>query len=545
MAFRISNLDILPDALRSSALQNLLLRLFKASRTVTVSCQKDAPAEIVLYTTLNRGRVTFSIMKTNAGNRIALAFLSIMVVLSFAGCASHPKSAVQPVKSSPWQAGMAEIDITPPIGYRMAGYFDERLSTGTHDPLKAKAIVLQQGRREIALVFCDLIGLSLDVTRAVSARASRATGIPVTNIVIAATHSHTGPLFDDVRSDYFHQAAVAKYGGDPQETMDYPAFLTNQLVQVIVKARASLQPAELDAGVTTQPGMPFNRRFFMKNGTVVFNPGKLNPNIIGPAGPVDSDVGILLVKNAKSAERIGGLTVFAMHADTVGGTKFSADYPYFIEQTLRSAYGPDYISAFGAGTCCDLNHIDVSTAGPVHGLNVARGLGDSIGQTVIAGVPHLKPMDKPALAIRSKTLMLPLQTITPRQLAEARVILDRLRDTKMNFYLKVRAVRDLDLARLGSERPAEIQVFRLDSDTAIVCLPAEIFAEFGLEIKEASPFKRTMVITICNDRPGYVPTLKAFKEGGYEVINSRFKAGGGEAMVKEAVQMLNELKRNL
>ena len=66
--------------------------------------------------------------------------------------------------------------------------------------------------------------------------------------------------------------------------------------------------------------------------------------------------------------------------------------------------------------------------------------------------------------------------------------------------------------------------------------------EFGLAIKQASPFKQTMVISICNDRPNYIPTIKAFKEGSYEVINSRLKAGAGEAMVEAALKMLRDLK---
>jgi len=477
-------------------------------------------------------------------NRIVAALLSLIVVLGIAGCVHRSPSSVPPqVNSGALQAGLAEIDITPPIGYRMAGYFDERFSTGVHDPLKAKAIVLQQGRRQVALVFCDLLGVSLHVSRAARAQASRATGIPVTNIVIAATHSHTGPLFDDVRRDYFHQEAMEKSGRDDREQIDYPAFLTQQLVRVIAKARKNLRPAELDAAIATQEGLPFNRRYYMKNGKVVFNPGLLNPNIVRPAGPVDSDVGILVVHNTNDAQPVGGLTVFAMHADTVGGTDYSADYPYFIQQTLRKKFGPDYISAFGAGTCGDINHIDVSHKGPLKGFDVAEGLGERIGATVLAEVPSLKAIDKPALASRSRTLILPLQSVTPRQLAESRVIMARLHDTNMDFYAKVRATKAVDLKNQGKTIPMEIQVFRLDDDTAIVCLPAEIFVEFGLAIKKASPFKQTLVISVCNDRPGYVPTLKAFTEGSYEVTNSRLKAGGGEAMVEAAIKMLNELKR--
>ena len=124
--------------------------------------------------------------------------------------------------------GAAEIDITPPAGHRMAGHFDERLATGVHDPLKAKAIVVQQGQEQIAMVFCDLVGFALSVTTNARARASRLTEIPVSHIVICATHSHTGPLFDDTRRHYFHEAAVAKYSTDPREKVYYPAFLTRK-----------------------------------------------------------------------------------------------------------------------------------------------------------------------------------------------------------------------------------------------------------------------------------------------------------------------------
>ncbi len=442
---------------------------------------------------------------------------------------------------------MAEIDITPPIGFRMAGYFNERLATAIHDPLKAKAIVLRQGKERFALVFCDLVGLSLNVTTNARARASQITGIPVSHIMMAATHSHTGPLFDDVRRDNLHEEAVAKYGEDPHETISYPEFIIPRLVKVIADADASLAPAELEDGVATQTGISFNRRYIMKDGTLKFNPGQLNPNIDRPAGPIDPDVGILLVKNLKSKQVIGGLTVFAMHCDTTGGTEFSADYPYFIQQTLRNAFNQNYISAFAAGTCGNINHIDVSKKEPYSGFAVPERIGTNIGETIIRYLPELKPVADPALASRSTTLTLPLQTVTPEQIAAAQKDIASFDDPKIALLDKVQTVKVLDLAQRIAARgsatwPMEVQVFRLNRDTAIVCLPAELFVEFGLAIKKASPFKTTFVMTICNDRPSYIPTLKAFTQGGYEVMNSRLKAGSGEAMVETATKMLNELK---
>jgi neutral ceramidase len=478
-------------------------------------------------------------MNTAARTLARLALVSLGLCLA-TGCRELTRP--EPGSSS-LRAGAAEIDITPPVGYRMAGYFDERLATAVHDPLKAKALVLEQGRERVALVFCDLVGVSLHVTTNARAQASRQTGIPVSHIVIGATHSHTGPLFDDVRRDYFHATAVAKFGTDPQEKIYYPAFLTEQLVKVLAAAQANLRPAELAAGITRQEGLTFNRRYWMKNGKVAFNPGLLNPNIVRPAGPTDPEVGMLLLREAETKRPFAGLTVFAMHSDTVGGTEFSADYEYYLQETLRREFGPEYISAFGAGTCGDLNHIDVSRKATLKGFAMSEHLGDTLGQAVLKAVPALPAISRPTLAVRSRTIQAELQKVTPEEVADARSRFDRIADPNEDFMAKVVATKRLDLAGRPPLCPMEVQVFRLDDQTAIVCLPAEIFVELGLAIKQASPFKRTLVISICNDRPSYVPTEKAFREGSYEITNSRVKPGTGEKLVETALALLRESKQ--
>ena len=443
--------------------------------------------------------------------------------------------------SNQLRVGAAEVDITPPISYRMAGYFDERISTGVHDPLHAKALVLQQGETRLALVFCDLLGLTLHVTTNARVRASQITGISASNIVISATHSHTGPLFDDVRRQYFHEAAVASQGSDPYEKIDYPAQLIDRLVAVISQANANLKPAELQAGIATQPGLTFNRRYWMKNGKVVFNPGQLNPNIIRPAGPTDPDVGILLAREVGAERPFAGATVFAMHSDTVGGTLYSADYEYYVQQTLRQSFKPAFISGFALGACGDLNHINVEKKERTSGFDVAERIGQTLGRTVLEAAPNLPVARRPALASRSITLTVPLQSVTPEQFEKALAMVPKLGDTRTDFYARVAAVKVLDLHHRGSSITMEVQVFRLDKDTAIVCLPGELFSELGLAIKQASPFKRTLVMTICNDRPSYVPTRKAFIEGSYEVENSRVAPGIGEELVDTALKLLREL----
>ncbi|HVM46410.1 MAG TPA: neutral/alkaline non-lysosomal ceramidase N-terminal domain-containing protein [Candidatus Acidoferrum sp.] len=439
--------------------------------------------------------------------------------------------------------GAAEVDITPPVGYRMAGYFNERISTGVHDPLHAKAMVLQQGTAELALVACDLLGVQLSDTTAARAQASKRTGIPVSHIVICATHTHTGPLYEGALRRYFHEAAIQKQGSDPHEALDYSAFLTKHVVDVIVAAQANLRPARLQAGIAKQEGLSFNRRYWMKNGKVVFNPGVLNPDIVRPAGPTDPDVGMLLATAADGKEPFAGVTTFAVHSDTVGGTEYSADYEYFLQQTLRGAFGSGFISLFGLGTCGDLNHINVhEKAVQRQKFYMAEHIGSTLGKVVIEHARDLPVIRRPLLDARSTTVQVPFREVTPEQVAGANKVMEQFYTTNVSFLEKVAAVRTLDLSGHGPLYPMEVQVFRLDRDTAIVCLPCEIFVELGLAIKRASPFSRTIVIEICNDRPSYVPTRKAFTEGSYEVTNARVKPGAGEMLVDAAVQLLKQLK---
>ena len=80
--------------------------------------------------------------------------------------------------------GVAETEITPPLGFPIAGYYYERLAVGTHDPLKAKAIVFLGDADQAAIVVCDLTGVAADLTAEVRRRAAEKTGIPAPNIVV-------------------------------------------------------------------------------------------------------------------------------------------------------------------------------------------------------------------------------------------------------------------------------------------------------------------------------------------------------------------------
>lgn len=435
------------------------------------------------------------------------------------------------------KVGVATIDITPPLGYRMAGYYSERKNTGTKDPLQAKALVVRQGNRAAALVFCDLVGVPRSITQPVREAAARATGIPWENIAVGATHSHTGPLFSGVLRKHFDHASTTAPTDAPTDA--YLTHLKDALVSVISKADAQARPARLSAGFAEEPRLSFNRRFHMKNGEVRFNPGPFNPDIVKVAGPIDPDVGMIAIRPPGEDRLSAVLTVFAMHLDTVGGTEYSADYPFYLERELRSAFNPDLISLFGAGTCGDINHVDVTTKT----RRTTAELGTVLGRTAAARLPGLETVATPSLAAKRAVLSLPLQSFPPDRIATARVALKDVGTSKLSFLEQVEAVKIVDLADNYPQDKIdqEVQVFRLGPELAVVALPGEVFVEHGLAIKKASPFATTLIVELMNDNPAYIPTLKGFSEGSYEIINSRLAPGSGEKLVEAAVGLLKEL----
>jgi hypothetical protein len=407
-----------------------------------------------------------------------------------------------------------------------------------------------------ALVVCDLIGIATDLSREVRQRASAKTGIPAANIVISATHSHTAP--DYMKELYLH------LGNAPQDPAReaYIAKLIDGITDAIVKADAAVKPASLEFGAATQTTpVSFNRRFVMRDGSVRTWQNHENPDVVRAAGPIDPEIGLLAVRELDGSTR-GVLSNFALHLDTVGGMKWSADYPHFIEQTLRTSLGRDVVSIFGTGCCGDINH-----ANPRHReRNKADFIGGSIGASIQRQLGELTPIERPELVVKSRVVPLPLQDATKEQVARAITILAAAnRKEKVDFFDHVDAYKKLmldqlrhrephantaehitwglsrSLSGIGESLPVEVTVMTLGRDVAIVCLPGEVFVELGLAIKQGSPFRTTLVIELSNSvETIYIPHRAAYAGGSYEVTNSALQPGAGEMLVETSLSLLRE-----
>lgn len=417
--------------------------------------------------------------------------------------------------------GVGQTDITPPLGTPLRGYYYERLASNVHDPLYAKAMVLQEGDQTLVIVITDLVDIAPVGFQKARTRIAQDFEIPEANIIISATHTHTGP----------------------EIVPDYESVVADKVYDAAKIARNHLQPAVIKSGVGKEESVSFYRRFLMKDGTVKFNPGPLNPDIVRPMGPIDPDVGILYVE-APDGTPIAILVNFAMHLDTVGGTEISADFPAFISQVLKKVVGDDTMVLFGLGTCGNINHFNVKSPETLKGFERAERIGYALAASVIRELPALEHSEVSTLAVAHEELALKIPEYTDQEVAEARVNAQKKSDHESSTSEIREAMKILRIdQRNGKPLEAEVQAIGI-GDVGIVALPGEIFVELGLAIKEKSPFKHTFILTLSNHSIGYVPTREAFPQGAYEVEVSHIAPGEGERLAASAIKLLQKLNPN-
>ncbi len=413
------------------------------------------------------------------------------------------------------KAGVAAVDITPPEGTPLAGYYSQRGARTVLDSLHSKALVLEQGDVRVALVVCDLISLPRRTVVEARRLIEKQTGIPAAHIMISATHTHTGPAI--IRES----AMDSLVGADSDLGRRYSEALPELIARSVIEADKKRIPVRATAGFGKEDGLSFNRRFFMRDETVSWNPRKLHPDIVKPAGPIDPDVGVFYLETAQG-KPFSTYVNFAMHPDTVGGEAVSADYPGVLSRLLADCKGAEMLTIFANGCCGNLNHRDVRWADPQHGPQEARRIGTVLAGAVCKTYPLLRPVKGQDLRMKSALVKMPLAPISTEDVALAKEVVKRIRDAKTTFQEKVKAFQVLDTAaRDGKAWEVEVQVVALGDSVAWVSLPGEIFVELGLAIKKGSPFPITLIAELANGSIGYIPNRPAYAQGNYEVISAR------------------------
>ncbi len=441
-----------------------------------------------------------------------------------------------PLDAGELRVGAAVTKITPPLGLPLAGYYHERGAEGVHDDLYARAIVLEKDGVKAALVSLDLIGTRRAFVEQARQLIAEQTGIPADHVMISATHAHSGPILPSAEPGDIDR-------DEPKEVaLNYTKSLPGLIAASVKDAHDRLQAAQVTAFIGHEESLAFNRRFHMKDGSVGWNPGKLNPNIVKPAGPIDPQVPVVFFETPQR-KPLATYVNYAVHLDNIGGLQISADLPFTLTDSLAKVLGKDHITLWTAGTCGDLNHINVNWARPQGGHENAARMGLVLAGEVLRNWPNLKPAGEGPLRVSSVLVALPLAPIDEAEVEQARVTVRTVRDSDPGGFMKlVHAFKVLDVyGRQGKPLEVEVQAITLGDDLAWVSLPGEIFVQLGLDLKLDSPFKQTMIAELANGSIGYIPNRRAYPQGAYEVVSARCAEGSGEMLVRAAVGLLREI----
>lgn len=422
-----------------------------------------------------------------------------------------------------FSAGAAVSNITPKIGVSMNGNFQDQLAKHVHDDLHARCIVLNDGKTRLAIVVTDLCMVTREILDAAKRRAHEITGIPVENMMMSATHTHSAGTAGEV----FHSV--------PDK--DYVAFLIERIADAVVRANNNLAPARIGWGVGSEPSQVFNRRWLMKPGTpitnpfgtadlAVMNPGIGNPNLLEPAGPTDPEVPVISVQSL-DGKYIAVLANYSLHY--VGGGRpgeISADYYGLFADRMKQILAADgqdpaFVAMMSNGTSGDINNINFRTAHlPLPPYGRMKLVANVLASEAYKVIQNIRYHDWVSLDADQKEISLNVRRPTAKDVKRAKEIMSNAKGPGMTTRDEVYARETVLMADYPEKVSVVLQAFRIGG-LAITAIPCEVFVEIGLELKEKSPFKPTFNIELANGYNGYLPTPAHHKLGGYETWRAR------------------------
>jgi len=430
----------------------------------------------------------------------------------------------------PLYAGICETDITPPLGVWMCGYaFRPTGCVAIHDPLYARAIVLDNGQESVAILAMDLLGLDFDVVDRVRSGISGETGLKPESILLNATHTHGGP---NVRE------FTAMGSRDPA----YIDMLVRKLVSIAKQARNQMTPASFAYG-TAPVQIGVNRR------QVTSNTGK---SVIGmnPAGPVDPVVAAVVVQDSRGLPR-ALLFCHACHPTTLGGEnlEITADFPGYACAEIRRQ-NPGVMPFFLQGCAGNIN------PHPRGAFEHAQSHGLTLADAAQEAMESADPLDSEHLSYREVSVALPLIPPPPVQICRKRLseLAQNVEKEKQGGHkgrvlhaegLLAFAEHEMKIASSDQpvlNRPFAIQALNIGG-TRLIGMPGEMFVQYQLDFKRqcTSP---VVPLAYTNGVHGYVPTAADYPLGGYEV-DAAYKYYGTLMYAPESEGLIRETAYDL
>lgn len=428
------------------------------------------------------------------------------------------------------KAGFARLDITPPLGTELTGYFQVRISDGILDPIYLNALALGDGDNTVLVITGDFMYLREASATYYRTLIEERTGISKDSILIHTIHQHTS-------------TTAGKEGPTDAEYQDMLARKYCDVAQMALADMSEATPSYAE-GETAEP-ISFVRRFKMKDGSTQTNPGRLNPDIDYPLG--DADNTVRFVRFTREGKKDIALVNFQTHPDVIGGNKFSADWPGFVRTFTEKELGVHCI--FVNGCQGDVNHINVFGEKLPKEHSARYGHSMHMGQAVTDVVTKLwdntAPLKEGRVSCQIKYAHISSNTAGVERIEEM---------TKFyNDYVAGKITKESTMASIGEARriatmprtmlvqdvPVTVVAF---GDVAILGYAGEPFTEYAVELRDAFPRLHVMSACLANGAQGYLPSAAAFAEGGYEAHSSEFTACLAPTLRDIATELLQNVR---
>jgi len=396
-------------------------------------------------------------------------------------------------ESAPLQVGWAKVDLTPSFSYPLAGYGKRRgmKAHGVHDPLHARAVVLEGSGEKIALVSADLLVITRPLREEV---ARRLLPLHLTALLLSATHSHSGV------GGYWNNflAETIAMGGYEERIF---AFLVERITQAVQDADKNKSTAKVGVGVMPVEGLNYNRQSL--------------------GGPVDPELGVIRIDD-EAGWPVAAIVNFSAHATVLGPQNMllSADYPGALTAALEEQLP---VALFTAGASGNLNPHFPEGEGR---YAEASALGLTLAQKAEELMAEITTHER--VSLRSHTRELRLAKATTRALVP--------------FPFSLLAD---PLLRLFAPATTILQAVRINH-TVLSAWPGELGVELGLALKARARtewgYQHLLIVSQANDYIGYVLTREGYRRGGYEARMSFFGPLLGESLTEQMAALLQGVR---
>src|SRR5688572_247352 len=397
------------------------------------------------------------------------------------------------------RAGASRIVITPApdAAMPMSGYSGRKAGfKSIHDDLHVRAIVVEDGTNQAALIACEVIGISSDLWQRITDRLTRETAIPRDNIILAAVHTHAAPAIGTY--------AESVEGDAARRRAEYIQKFEDAVLTAVRQAKANLQPARVGFGIG-KANVNMNRR--ARN---AYGGWMLGNN---PDGVSDKTVAVIKFETM-SGQPLAVFANYGVHGTVLGedNMQISSDLPGATSRVVEQHYGDTIVSPWTSAAAGDQDPIyrvgtdftEVAALGQILGEEIIR-VADSIRTSPNA---RIRGMQKVVTCPGKRTVQSP----------------GRNREYKFE---------DAD--------PVSVRLSLLViKDIAIAGVSGEVLTNISLRLKREAPFNRTVMITHANGSSGYLADDAAYDQVSYEIVATRAKRGCAEnAIVNGFLEMMS------